>query len=73
MKKTGKCSKRWVNPQSLEPEYIIINAKDQVFIGLSGGHPVFSDDVDQAKPFRGQSKFDMLKRYSHVKIEQMFI
>lgn len=73
MKKTGKCPKRWVNPQSLEPEYIIINDKNQVYIGLDGGYPVFSDDIEKAKPFKGQSKFDTLKRHSYIKMEQMFL
>ncbi len=73
MKKTGKCRKRWIDPQSLEPEYIIVDDRDRVFIGLDGGYPVFSDNISQAKPFRGQAKFDTLRRYSHVKIEQMFL
>jgi hypothetical protein len=72
MKKIGKF-KRYRNPQDDEPEYIIVNTKDQVFIGLDGGYPVFSDNIDQAKPFRGQAKFDTLRRFSHVKIEQMFL
>jgi hypothetical protein len=73
MKKTGKCSKRWVNPQSLEPKYIIINKYSQVFTGLIGGEPDWSDDVLRAKQLQGQSKFDTLQRHYYIKIEQMFL
>lgn len=71
MKKTGKC--RWVDTQLLEPEYIIINDMDQVFVGLIGGEPDFSTNIDSAKVLQGQSKFETLKRYSWCKIEQVFI
>lgn len=73
MKKTGKCSKRWVNPQSLEPEYIIINEYDQAYVGLIGGEPDFSINVNEAKILQGQSKFETLRRYSWCKVEQIFV
>lgn len=72
MKETGKY-KRYRNPQDEEPEYIIINEWSRVYTGLIGGEPNFSDDVAQAKIFRGQAIFDKLKRYSWCKIEQMFL
>ena len=56
-----------------EPEYIIINEYAKVFSGLKEGYPIFSDDVDDAKPLQGQSKFEFMKTYYHVKIEQMFL
>lgn len=71
MKKTGKC--RWVDPQSLEPEYIVINDMDQVFVGLMGGEPDFSINIGEAKVLQGQTKFDTLRRHSWCKIEQVFI
>jgi hypothetical protein len=73
MKKTGKCSKRWVDPQSLEPKYIVINDMDQVFVGLMGGEPDFSTNIDSAKVLQGQAKFETLKRHSWYKIEQIFV
>lgn len=66
-------TKRWVNPNLLEPEYVIINESSQVFIGLIGGYPDWSDDLSKAKTFKGQSIFDTLKRYSDSKIEQLFL
>jgi len=71
MKKTGNV--RWVDPQSLEPEYIIINDRDQVYVGLIGGEPNFSTNIDRARVFQGQAKFKTLKRYSWCKIEQVFL
>jgi len=56
-----------------EPEYIIIDEYARVFSGLKGGYPLFSDDIDEAKPLQGQSKFEFMKTYYYVKIEQMFL
>jgi len=55
------------------PSYIILNERAQVYTGLIGGYPNFSDDLDEAKPFEGQAKFETLKRVYHAKLEQMFI
>lgn len=59
--------------EELEPEYIILNDRCEVFSGLKGGYPVFSEDINEAKPLRGQSKFEFMQRYHPYKIEQMFI
>ena len=32
------------------PSYIILNERAQVYTGLIGGYPNFSDDLDEAKP-----------------------
>ena len=56
-----------------EPEYIIIDEYARVFSGLKGGYPLFSDDIDDAKPLQGQSKFEFMKTYYYVKIEQIFL
>lgn len=61
------------NNDELEPEYIILNNECAVFSGLKGGYPVFSENINEAKPLRGQSKFDFMKRYYPNKIEQMFL
>lgn len=54
-----------------EPEYIITDEKNSVFVGLIAGDMDFSVNVKMAKPFRGQSKFDTLKKYNK-NIEQIF-
>ncbi len=55
------------------PPYIILNERAQVYIGLIGGYPNFSDDLDEAKPLEGQAKFETLERVYHAKLEQIFI
>ena len=55
------------------PSYIILNERAQVYTGLIGGYPNFSDDLDEAKPLEGQAKFETLERVYHTKLEQMFI
>ena len=55
-----------------EPEYIITDGKNSVFVGLIAGEMDFSINTKMAKPFRGQSKFDTLKKYNK-NIEQIFL
>jgi len=33
-----------------EETYVVVNRDGQVFIGLLGGYPAYSDDWSQAKP-----------------------
>jgi hypothetical protein len=56
-----------------EPEFIVINEYAQVFSGLKGGYPVFSDDWDEAKPLKKHEQFTTLQRVSPVKIEKYFL
>lgn len=67
MKKTGKCR----FPK--EPEYIIVDDRARVFAGLRGGYYHFSENIDDAKPLEGQSKFDNMQSYHYTKLEQIFI
>lgn len=67
MKKTGKC------PVVEEPEFIILDEFARVFAGCREGYPYYSENMDDAKPLQGQLKFDLLNRYSHIKLEQMFL
>ena len=69
MKKTGKCRE----PEVIEPEFIILDGLARVFAGCKHGYPYYSENMDEAKPLRGQSKFDFLNKYSHINLEQMFI
>ena len=56
-----------------EPEFIVMNEYAQVFSGLRRGYPDFSDDMDEAKPLEGQGKFETLKRFTRMPLEQMFV
>lgn len=68
-KKTGR---HLVN-ESNEPYFIIVDELDRAFVGMKEGYPVFSDDIDQAKVFNEPRKVNILKRYHHFNVEQMFI
>ena len=69
MKKTGKCK----HPLELEPEYIVVDDRARVFAGLREGHLYFSENMDDAKPLKGQSKFDNMQSYHYLELEQIFI
>ena len=71
MKKPKK--RRMLEWEVEHPPYIILNEKAQVYTGLLRGHPNFSDNMDEAKPLEGQAKFDTLKRYARIPLEQMFL
>jgi hypothetical protein len=60
----------WETP---EQSYIIFNQHAHVFIGLIDGWPNFSNNIEDAKPLKGQEKFQTLKRYSKMDLEQEFI
>ena len=68
-----KSKKRKIVGNPKHPPYITLNLKAQVYTGLIGGYPNFSDNWDEAKPLEGQSKFETLERVYHAKLEQMFI
>lgn len=68
MKKTGKRE-----PEPEQPEYLVLDEFARVFAGCREGYPFYSEDMDEAKPLKGQEKFDLLQRYSHLRLEQMFI
>jgi hypothetical protein len=70
MKKTGKSKKE---PIPKEPEYIVLDERARVFAGLREGYPYYSEDLDEAKPLKGQTKFSTLQRSTFLKLEQMFI
>ena len=56
-----------------EQSYIVLNEYAQVYTGLIRGYPNFSDDMNEAKPLEGQEKFDTLKRFAGIPLEQMFL
>lgn len=69
MKKTGKCRE----PEVEEPEFIILDEFARVFAGCRNGYPYYSENMDEAKSLQGQSKFEFLRKYSHINLEQMFL
>lgn len=55
------------------PEFIIVDDQARVFSGLKGGRPVFSEDINDAKPLKHQESFDHMQRYVYFNLEQMFL
>lgn len=56
-----------------EPEFIIVNEFAQVFCGLIGGYPNFSENWDIAKPLNRVEQFQMVQRGTLDKLEILYI
>lgn len=56
-----------------EPEFVVLNQYCQVWTGLLKGKPVFSDNIDDAKPLTGVAQFKTLQRISDEKLDQVWI
>lgn len=54
-----------LNKNELEPappEFFLLNEHAQVFAGLRGGYPYFSDNWDEAKPLNNDNQVKLIKR-----------
>jgi hypothetical protein len=51
------------------PEFIVLNEMAQVFCGLIGGYPDFSDDFDLAKPLVRYEQVRMIQQGTSYKLE----
>ena len=56
-----------------EPEFIVLNDQCQAFIGFKKGEPVFSDDLDLAKPLYNDEQVVTLRVYTYGKLEKEYI
>lgn len=56
-----------------EPQFIVLNEYAQVFCGLQGGYPAFSDNLDEAKPLENDSQVKTIQRGTSFKLEKYFI
>lgn len=56
-----------------EKQFIVLNEYCQVFCGLKGGLPAFSDNVDDAKPLSNQRQVEMIQRGTLYKLEKVFL
>ena len=55
------------------PEFIVLNEYCQVFCGLRGGYPTFSDDLDEAKPLVRDSQVRTIQQGTSFKLEKEYI
>lgn len=51
--------------------FYVINEYAQVFAGLRGGYPHFSDEIEEAKPIYNNEQFRNIKRGCLYKIERI--
>ena len=51
------------------PEFIVLNELAQVFCGLRGGYPEFSDNFDSAKPLYNKEQVRMIQQGTSFKLE----
>jgi hypothetical protein len=61
------------NKPKPEPTFIVLNESAQVFCGLRGGYPEFSDDFDSAKPLVRDEQVRMIQQGTSFKLEKYFL
>ena len=52
-------------------QFIIVNELAQVFCGLKGGHPNFTDDWNIAKPLNNENQFKAVQKGTWFQLEMM--
>ena len=53
--------------------FILLNEYCQVYCGLQGGYPAFSDNIDDAKWLENDEQIKMIKQGTSFKLEKEFI
>ncbi len=56
-----------------EPEFIVLKEYAQVFSGLKGGYPVFSDNWDEAKPLYNTNQVRSIQYGTSHKLEIHYV
>lgn len=68
--------KRLLNKKNQEPklpEFVVLNEYAQVFCGLIGGYPSFSDNIDEAKPLVRDEQIRMIQYGTNFKLEKEYL
>jgi hypothetical protein len=55
------------------PEFILLNEYCQVYCGLQGGYPAFSDNLDDARTLENDEQVRMIRQGTSFKLEKEFI
>ncbi len=55
------------------PEFILLNEYCQVYCGLQGGYPAFSDNLDDARMLENDEQVRMIRQGTSFKLEKEFI
>jgi hypothetical protein len=56
-----------------EKEFIVVNGFAQVFSGLKGGYPKFSNNWDEAKPLHRIEQYQMVQRGTIDRLEVLYL
>jgi len=56
-----------------EPEFIVLNEYCQVFSSLSRGYPVFSDNLDEARPLTNLNQFKNVQYGTNFQLEIHYV
>ena len=59
--------------QQKEIQFIVLNEYAQVFCGLKGGYPSFSDNLEEAKPLSNDLQVKTIQRGTLFKLEKYFL
>jgi hypothetical protein len=65
-----------VDKKKREPkvsEFILLNEYCQVYCGLQGGYPAFSDNLDDARTLENDEQVRMIRQGTSFKLEKEFI
>lgn len=61
------------NKEKPELTFIVLNEMAQVFCGLQGGYPQFSDYFDDAKLLINDEQVKMIQKGTSFKLEKYFL
>ncbi len=61
------------NKPKPEPTFIVLNELAQVFCGLRGGYPEFSDEFESAKLLERDEQVRMIQQGTTFKLEKYFL
>jgi hypothetical protein len=54
-------------------QFILLNEYCQVFCGLQGGYPAFSDDIEEAKPLERDSQIRLIQQGTSFRLEKEYL
>jgi hypothetical protein len=61
------------NREAPAKRFIILNEHCQVYCGLQGGYPAFSDNLDDAKTLENDKQIQMIKQGTLFNLEKEYI
>ena len=56
-----------------EPQFIVLNEHAQVYCGLKGGYPQFSDNFSEARSIERDEQLNTIQRGTLFKLEKILL